>query len=168
MGNTECFEPLTSNVFTRTTNAGEFVVMNKYLVHDLMQLGVWNSRVENWLKKANGSIQGMEGIPDHIKNKYKTAWELSQKCIIDLAADRAPFVDQSQSMNLHLENIKFATFNSMHMYSWKKGLKTGCYYLRSKEAITPIKFTVDEPVAEVQFVPQPINGPTESCEVCSG
>jgi ribonucleoside-diphosphate reductase alpha subunit len=143
MGNIECFEPCTSNVMIRPTIAGEFLVINKYLVHDLKQLGLWNPWTENWLKKHDGSIQQIEGIPDHIKLKYRTVWELSPKAIIDLAADRAPFVDQSQSMNLYMKDVVFEKFNSMHMYSWKKGLKTGIYYYRTRQACDPQKVTVD-------------------------
>lgn len=176
MGNIECFEPLMSNIFIRPTIAGEFIVVNKYLVHDLTKLGLWNKRIENWLKVNNGSIQSIDGIPDYIKKKYRTVWEISQKVIIDLASDRAPFVDQSQSLNLHIQDLTFPKFNAMHLYSWQKGLKTGCYYLRSQEAVTPEKFTVDENAladtsadrVQMTYTPAKIVGPTESCEVCSG
>lgn len=141
MGNSEGFEPLTSNVFIRTTLAGEFVVMNKYLTHDLMQLGLWNDTIKNEIELNAGSIQSISSIPESIRRKYRTVWELSQKTVIDLAADRQAFVDQSQSMNLHINNLEYRTFNSMHFYGWKKGLKTGCYYLRSTEAVMPQKFT---------------------------
>lgn len=175
MGNIEAFEPLMSNVFIRNTLAGEFIVVNKYLMKDLTDLGLWNKTMENWIKVCNGSIQTIEGIPEHIKNKYKTVWELSQKTLIDLAADRQPFIDQSQSLNLHIEDLKYSTFSSMHIYSWKRGLKTGCYYLRTKEATTAQKFTVDENFltktdqhtqTEVKYTPPAINGPSEDCLVC--
>lgn len=141
MGNIESIEPLTSNIFKRQTLAGEFIIINKYLMRDLNQLGLWNDDMENALKLSNGSIQNIVGIPDEIKNLYRTVWEISQKHIIDLAADRQPFVDQSQSMNLFIEDISFAAFNSMHFYSWSKQLKTGCYYLRSRPATLAQKFT---------------------------
>lgn len=166
MGNVECFEPLTSNVMMRTTTAGEFLVVNKYLVKDLQDLGLWTTEVKNYIKLNDGSIQNIDGLPDHIKYKYKTAWELSQRVIIDLASDRAPFVDQSQSLNLHVADLTFAKFTSMHMYSWMKGLKTGCYYLRSREAITPQKFTV-VPTGNVEYVPPVITGETGGCTMCS-
>lgn len=168
MGNIECFEPLLSNVFIRNTIAGEFIVVNKYLVHDLTELGLWDKRIENWIKVNNGSIQAIKGIPDSIKQKYRTVWEIPQKHIIDLAADRAPFVDQSQSLNLHIQDLTFAKFNRMHFYSWEKGLKTGVYYLRSQEATTAQKFTVDERELEMTAREVRITGPGESCEVCSG
>jgi len=168
MGNIECFEPLMSNTFTRNTNAGEFIVVNKYLIKDLVSLGLWNTRIENYIKLNNGSIQSIDGIPQYIKDKYRTVWEISQKCIIDLAADRAPFVDQSQSLNLHVQDLDFNKFNSMHMYGWKRGLKTGCYYLRSQEATTPQKFTVDEIALNTQqYSSTKITGPDDTCLVCS-
>ncbi len=173
MGNVEAFEPLMSNIFIRNTLAGEFIVVNKYLMKDLTDLGLWNKTIENWIKLNNGSIQSIEGIPQVLKDKYKTVWEISQKALIDLAADRQPFVDQSQSLNLHIEDLKYSTFSSMHMYSWARGLKTACYYLRTKEAVTPQKFTIDEQclqnadtIPDIPYQPPPINGPTESCLVC--
>ncbi len=168
MGNVECFEMLMSNIFIRNTLAGEFIVVNEYLMHDLQELGLWNKRIENYLKLTNGSVQSIEGIPEHIKNKYRTVWEMSQKHIIDLSADRARHVDQSQSMNLHIRDLTFDKFNSMHMYGWNKGLKTGCYYLRSQEAVTAQKFTVDESALKnATYTPPKINGPSEECIVCS-
>ena len=170
MGNIESIEPLTSNVFKRQTLAGEFIVINKYLMNDLSQLGLWNAEMENFIKLSNGSIQNIQGIPDSIKNLYRTVWEISQSHIIDLAADRQPFVDQSQSMNLFIEDLSFSKFNSMHFYSWSKGLKTGCYYLRTRPAVQAQKFTVqmDSPqLAEnVQFS-IPNQNEEEVCLVCS-
>lgn len=145
MGNIESFEPLTSNIFKRQTLAGEFIVVNKYLMNDLQQLGLWNKEMENYLKLNNGSIQTIQGIPDDIKQLYRTVWEISQQHIIDLAANRQPFVDQSQSMNLFIEDLTFSKFNSMHFYSWTKQLKTGCYYLRTRPAVQAQKFTVQTP-----------------------
>lgn len=142
MGNIESFEPLTSNIFIRQTLAGQFVVVNKYMMRDLKILGLWNKDIENYLKTNNGSIQNIQGIPDSIKYLYRTVWELPQKSLIDLAADRQPYVDQSQSLNLFVEDLTFGKFNTMHFYSWEKKLKTGCYYLRTRPATEPQKFTV--------------------------
>jgi len=174
MGNIESFEPLMSNIFIRNTLAGEFIVVNKYLMNDLQSLGLWTKQMENYLKLNNGSVQNIEGIPQFIKDKYKTVWEMPQRVLIDLAADRQPFIDQSQSLNLHIEDLRYGTFSSMHMYSWKKGLKTGCYYLRTREAVMPQKFTLDESAlsnkvdftANVSYKPPKITGPEESCLVC--
>lgn len=141
MGNIESIEPLTSNIFKRQTLAGEFIVVNKYLMRDLTELGLWNPEMENYIKLSNGSIQNIQGIPASIKELYRTVWEISQQHVIDLASDRQPFVDQSQSMNLFIEDLTFSKFNSMHFYSWKKQLKTGCYYLRTRPAVQAQKFT---------------------------
>lgn len=143
MGNTEAFEMLTSNIFKRQTLAGEFIVVNKFLINDLEKIGMWSKDVENYLKLNNGSIQSIENIPSEIKYRYRTVWEISQKTFIDLAADRQAFVDQSQSLNLFVEDLSFSKFNSMHFYSWERKLKTGCYYLRSRPAIMAQKFTVE-------------------------
>lgn len=142
LGNNECFEPYTSNIYTRRVLSGEFIVVNKHLLLDLVQLGLWNEDVKNELMRANGSIQDIEGIPDNIKELYKTVWEMSMRDIIDMAAERGIFVDQSQSLNLFMENPNAGKLTSMHFYAWKKGLKTGMYYLRSKAASSAIKFTV--------------------------
>ncbi|GIV32957.1 MAG: ribonucleoside-diphosphate reductase [Chitinophagales bacterium] len=142
LGNNECFEPYTSNIYTRRTLSGEFVVVNKHLMRDLIELGLWNDTIREELIRHNGSVQYVEGIPDDIKALYKTVWEISQKVIIDMAADRGAFICQSQSMNLFLENPNFAKLTSMHFYAWEKGLKTGMYYLRTKAAADPIKFTI--------------------------
>ncbi len=144
MGNNECFEPYTSNIYTRRTLSGEFIVMNKHLLNDLIKLNLWNETVKEQLIAANGSIQNIPSIPAEIKELYKTVWELSQKVIIDMAADRGAYICQSQSLNLFLENPNFGKLSSMHFYGWKKGLKTGMYYLRSKAAVDPIKFTLSE------------------------
>lgn len=142
LGNNECFEPYTSNIYTRRTLSGEFIVVNKHLLHDLIERGLWNDTVKNDLIRGNGSIQHINGIPEDIKELYKTVWEIKQKTIIDMAADRGAFICQSQSMNLFMENPNFGKLTSMHFYAWEKGLKTGMYYLRSKSAVDPIKFTV--------------------------
>lgn len=144
LGNNECFEPYTSNIYSRRTLSGEFIVVNKHLLKDLIGLGVWNDTMKQQLMAANGSVQNIPGIPDDMKELYKTVWEISQKTVIDLAADRGAFICQSQSMNLFVENPNFGKLSSMHFYAWQKGLKTGMYYLRSKAATDPIKFTLSD------------------------
>lgn len=143
LGNNECFEPYTTNIYNRRVLSGEFVVVNKHLLRDLNELGMWNEEVKNGIIANNGSIQSIEGIPQDIKDLYKTSWELKQKTLIDLSADRGPFIDQSQSLNAFLEDANYGKLTSMHFYSWEKGLKTGMYYLRTRPAADPIKFTVD-------------------------
>lgn len=144
LGNNECFEPYTSNIYTRRVLSGEFIVVNKHLLKDLIKLGLWNETMKNLIIQANGSIQQIPNIPQRIKDLYKTVWEISQKTIIDMAADRAPYICQSQSLNIHLQDPNFGKLTSMHFYAWKKGLKTGMYYLRTKAAADAIKFTVDK------------------------
>ena len=143
LGNNECFEPYTTNIYLRRTLAGEFVVVNKHLVEDLKKVGLWSKEMKDLMVKAGGSIQNIVDIPDDIKNLYKTVWEISQKCIIDMAADRGRFIDQSQSMNLFMESPTMSKLSSMHMYAWKAGLKTGMYYLRSKAKARPIQFSLE-------------------------
>ena len=143
LGNNECFEPYTTNIYLRRTLAGEFVVVNKHLVDDLKKIGLWSKDMKDLMVKAGGSIQTITDIPDNIKNLYKTVWEISQKCIIDMAADRGRFIDQSQSMNLFMESPTLSKMSSMHMYAWKAGLKTGMYYLRSKAKARPIQFSLE-------------------------
>ncbi|MCB0533312.1 MAG: ribonucleoside-diphosphate reductase subunit alpha [Lewinellaceae bacterium] len=144
LGNNECFEPYTANLYTRRTLAGEHIVVNKYLMHDLVRLGLWDEEMREAIMAANGSIQGIEAIPAEVRNMYKTAYELSQKVILDMAADRGAFICQSQSLNVFMEAPTFAKLSSMHFYAWQKGLKTGMYYLRSKAATDPIKFTLSD------------------------
>ncbi|MBK9285140.1 MAG: ribonucleoside-diphosphate reductase subunit alpha [Sphingobacteriaceae bacterium] len=144
LGNNECFEPYTSNIYTRRVLSGEFVVVNKHLLRDLVKLGIWNDNVKNKIIAANGSVQNINEIPDNIKELYKTVWEIKQRTIIDMAADRGAFIDQSQSLNLFIQDANFAKMSSAHFYAWKKGLKTGMYYLRTKAAADAIKFTVDQ------------------------
>ena len=144
LGNNECFEPYTSNIYTRRTLSGDFIVANKHLMHDLIQLGLWNDSMRQRLIAANGSVQNIPEIPQHIKDLYKTVWEISQKTIIDMSADRGAFICQSQSLNIHITEPSFGKLTSMHFYAWKKGLKTGMYYLRSKAAADAIKFTLDK------------------------
>ena len=143
LGNNECFEPYTTNIYLRRTLAGEFVVVNKHLVDDLKRVGLWSKEMKDLMVKAGGSIQSIVDIPEDIKNLYKTVWEISQKCIIDMAADRGRFIDQSQSMNLFMESPTMSKLSSMHMYAWKAGLKTGMYYLRSKAKARPIQFSLE-------------------------
>ena len=143
LGNNECFEPYTTNIYLRRTLAGEFVVVNKHLVDDLKKVGLWSKEMKDLMVKAGGSIQNIVDIPEDIKKLYKTVWEISQKCIIDMAADRGRFIDQSQSMNLFMESPTMSKLSSMHMYAWKSGLKTGMYYLRSKAKARPIQFSLE-------------------------
>ncbi|RKP34399.1 ribonucleoside-diphosphate reductase large chain, partial [Dimargaris cristalligena] len=144
LGNNECFEPYTSNIYTRRVLAGEFQVVNPWLLRDLVDLGLWNDHMKNRIISDSGSVQHVPSIPQEIKDLYKTAWELSQKVIIDMAADRGAFIDQSQSLNIFMAEADFAKLTSMHFYGWKKGLKTGMYYLRTRPAVDAIKFTVDQ------------------------
>lgn len=142
LGNNEAFEPYTSNIYTRRVLSGEFIVVNKHLLEDLVKLGIWNDDLKEEIMHANGSIQGVEIIPQELKDLYKTVWELSMKDIIDMARHRGYFIDQSQSLNLFMENANFAKLTSMHFYGWKSGLKTGMYYLRTKSAVDAIKVTL--------------------------
>lgn len=144
LGNNECFEPYTSNIYTRRVLSGEFVVVNKHLLRDLVKLGIWNDNLKNKIIAANGSVQDIPEIPQNIKDLYKTVWEIKQRTIIDMAADRGAYIDQSQSLNLFIQDANFAKMSSAHFYAWKKGLKTGMYYLRTKAAADAIKFTVDQ------------------------
>ena len=143
LGYNECFEPFTTNIYTRRTLAGEFVVINKYLLKELLELGIWNEELKQQIVAHNGSIQNIADISDSIKPRYKTSWELSQKILIDMAADRGAFICQSQSLNLFVADPNYAKLTSMHFYAWKKGLKTGCYYLRTKAPVAAQKFTID-------------------------
>ncbi|MCL6266839.1 ribonucleoside-diphosphate reductase subunit alpha [Flagellimonas myxillae] len=143
LGNNECFEPYTSNIYTRRVLSGEFIVVNKHLLEDLVKLGLWNENLKQELMRANGSVQHIDVIPDDIKELYKTVWELSMKDIIDMSRHRGYFIDQSQSLNLFMENANYSKLTSMHFYAWKSGLKTGMYYLRTKAAVDAIKFTLD-------------------------
>ena len=143
LGNNECFEPYTTNIYLRRTLAGEFVIVNKHLVKDLKSIGMWSKDMKDLMVRAGGSIQNIIDIPDNIKELYKTVWEISQKAVIDMAADRGRFIDQSQSMNLFMESPTTSKLSSMHMYAWKKGLKTGMYYLRSQAKARPIQFSLE-------------------------
>ncbi|MEZ4938468.1 MAG: ribonucleoside-diphosphate reductase subunit alpha [Crocinitomicaceae bacterium] len=177
LGNNECFEPYTSNIYTRRVLSGEFIVVNKHLLKDLVRLGIWNEGLKQKLMVENGSIQNIPEIPEDIKALYKTAWEISQKNIIEQAADRGAYICQSQSLNIFMENANFGKLTSMHFYGWKKGLKTGMYYLRTKAATDAIKFTVDKNAAaepnlktmeeNAAAIACSLDNP-DNCEMCSG
>jgi ribonucleoside-diphosphate reductase subunit M1 len=143
LGNNECFEPFTSNIYLRRVLSGEFPVVNKYLVMDLIARGLWTDDVRNEIIAHNGSVQKIACIPADLKELYKVVWEVRMKDVIDMAAARGRYIDQSQSLNLFLESPKTSQLTSMHFYAWRQGLKTGMYYLRSRPAVDAIKFTVD-------------------------
>jgi ribonucleotide reductase alpha subunit len=161
LGYNECIEPFTTNIYVRRTLAGEFTVINRYLVTDLMALGLWTVQLKDRIVAANGSVQGIPEIPADLKERYKTVWEIKQKTLIDMAADRGQFICQSQSLNLFIQDPTIAKLSSMHFYAWKRGLKTGIYYLRTKSAVQAIKFTV-EATAQKQTQKEP-----EECLLCS-
>ena len=152
LGNNECIEPFTSNLYTRRVLSGEFTVLNKYLVKDLIEIGIWGKELKDKIIEHNGSVQHIDEIPQKIKDLYKTVWEIKQKEIIQMAADRGAFIDQSQSLNVHMTDVNVGKLSSMHFYAWKSGLKTGMYYLRTKAAADAIKFTIrnSEKQAEAQ------------------
>jgi ribonucleotide reductase alpha subunit len=162
MGNNEAFEPYTTNIYLRRTLAGEFVVVNKHLVKDLQALGLWSKEIKDLIIKDGGSVQNIPGLPDTLKAVYRTVWEIPMKSIIDMSADRGAFIDQSQSLNLFMENPSVAKLSSMHMYAWKKGLKTGMYYLRTRAKAKPQQVTVPLSAAEVCRRDNP-----EACAMCS-
>jgi ribonucleoside-diphosphate reductase alpha chain len=158
LGNNECFEPYTSNIYSRRTLSGEFIIVNKHLMTDLIRLGMWDERMKNRIMAENGSVQNITELPEDIRERYKTVWEISQKSIIDMSADRGAYICQSQSLNIHLTDANFGKMTSMHFHAWKKGLKTGMYYLRTKAATDAIKFTVTketEAKPEAQKVANP-------------
>jgi len=164
LGNNESFEPYTSNIYVRRVLSGEFMVVNKHLLKDLVKLGLWNEQMKQDIIAANGSVQGIARVPQHIKDLYKTVWEISQRTIIDMAADRGAYICQSQSLNLHVQNPNFGKLTSMHFHSWKRGLKTGMYYLRTKAAADAIKFTVEKQAAETL---EPMYAQNQSDMACS-
>ena len=163
LGNNECFEAFTSNLYVRRTLSGEFIVPNKHLIKDLISQGLWSLEMKDEILRHKGSIQNIAGIPDRLKDLYKTTWEIKQKNVIDMAADRGAYIDQSQSMNIHMIDANPAKVTSMHFYGWKKGLKTGMYYLRTKAAVDAIQFTVEQKKAEDQTV----SGLADRAEVTS-
>ena len=177
LGNNECFEPYTSNIYTRRVLSGEFIIVNKHLLKDLVKAGLWNKDMRQKIMQANGSVQNINEVPQNLKDLYKTAWEISQKAIIDQAADRGAYICQSQSLNIFMENANFGKLTSMHFYGWEKGLKTGMYYLRTKAATDAIKFTVEKTVTEMPIaetiedqqaaIACSLDDP-ENCEMCSG
>ena len=173
LGNNECFEPYTSNVYTRRVLSGEFIIVNKHLLKDLVKENLWNSEMRQKIMATNGSVQNIDEVPERIKQLYKTAWEISQKAIIDQAADRGAYICQSQSLNIFMENANFGKLTSMHFYGWEKGLKTGMYYLRTKAATDAIKFTVDKDVIakstskSKEEIACSLDDP-DDCEMCSG
>ena len=177
LGNNECFEPYTSNIYTRRVLSGEFIIVNKHLLKDLVREGLWNKDMRQKIMTANGSVQNINEVPQRLKDLYKTAWEISQKAIIDQAADRGAYICQSQSLNIFMENANFGKLTSMHFYGWEKGLKTGMYYLRTKAATDAIKFTVEKTVVEqptaksleeqAAAIACSLDNP-DSCEMCSG
>jgi ribonucleoside-diphosphate reductase alpha chain len=144
LGNNECIEPVTSNIYTRRVLSGEFAVVNKHLVKDLIQLGLWNEEMKDRIIAHNGSVQYIPEIPSELKDLYKTVWEIKQKSILEMAADRGAYIDQSQSLNIHMEDTNFGKLSSLHFAAWKLGLKTGMYYLRTRPAVDAIKFTIKE------------------------
>jgi len=166
LGDNECFEPFTSNIYTRRVLAGEFVILNQYLLKDLMDRNLWNDDMKNRIVAANGSVQPVAEIPADIKELYKTVWELPQKDLVDMAADRGAFIDQSQFFNIFMATPTRAKMTSMHFYGWKKGLKTGMYYLRTKAAAQAIQFTVDQTKLKVSSdqVPKETVAPATSTE----
>ncbi|QJX46641.1 ribonucleoside-diphosphate reductase subunit alpha [Hymenobacter taeanensis] len=166
LGNNESFEPYTSNIYVRRVLSGEFMVVNKHLLKDLVKLGLWNDQMKNAIIAANGSVQDIPNIPQNIKDLYKTVWEISQRRIIDMSADRGAYICQSQSLNLHVLNVNFGKLTSMHFHSWKKGLKTGMYYLRTKAAVDAIKFTVQKQAAET-LEPLNVSAQNASDMACS-
>lgn len=143
LGNNECFEPYTSNIYVRRVLSGEFTVVNQHLLSDLTRMGLWDSEVKNELVAASGSVQELD-IPDDLKSLYKTVWEIKQRVLVDMAADRGAYIDQSQSFNVHMSDPNFGKLTSLHFHAWKSGLKTGMYYLRTRAAADAIKFTVDQ------------------------
>jgi ribonucleoside-diphosphate reductase alpha subunit len=152
LGNNECFEPYTSNIYTRRVLSGEFVVVNKHLLKDLIKLNLWNDKMKNRLIEMNGSVQNINDIPQNLKDLYKTAWEIKGKTLIEMSADRGAYICQSQSLNIFMTDVNFGKLTSMHFYAWNKGLKTGMYYLRTKSAANAIQFTVEKQ-AEIQLAP---------------
>ena len=159
LGNNECFEPITSNIYSRSTLAGEFMVANKHLMKELLDLGLWNEGVKNNINENKGSVKYIDGIPDEIKKKYKTVWEIPMKDVILMAKARGKYICQSQSLNLWQEDPNYGSLTSMHFYAWKQGLKTGVYYLRRKAKHQAQQFTIDPSKAKISN--------DEPCEMCS-
>ena len=170
LGNNECIEPFTSNLYTRRVLSGEFPVINKYLVQDLIRMDLWNEQMKNEIIKHNGSIQNIDVIPMELKELYKTVWEIKQKAIIDMAKDRGAYIDQSQSLNIHMQDVNMGKLSSMHFHAWRSGLKTGMYYLRTKAASDAIKFTVknNNTGAKIQETAETVQASAGSAEAAAG
>ncbi|NQX81040.1 MAG: ribonucleoside-diphosphate reductase subunit alpha [Flavobacteriaceae bacterium] len=179
LGNNEAFEPYTSNIYTRRVLSGEFIIVNKHLLEDLVELGLWNNDLKEEIMRANGSVQGIDSIPQELKDIYKTVWELKMKDIIDMSRDRGLFIDQSQSLNLFMQDPDYGKLTSMHFYGWKAGLKTGMYYLRTKSAVNATQFTVskkteekkedDESMSTEEYklmIERAKSGEEEDCDMC--
>ena len=168
LGNNECIEPYTSNIYARRILSGDFVVVNKHMLKDLKALGIWNKELKDFIILNKGSIQSIKTIPDFMKEVYKTSWDLSQKALIDQAADRGLYVCQSQSLNLFQEDTNVNKLSSMHFYAWKKGLKTGLYYLRSRPASTAQQFTIDPELTKKFLAEKRAEAEaSKECESCS-
>jgi ribonucleoside-diphosphate reductase alpha chain len=172
LGFNECIEPFTSNLYARRTLAGEFVVINKHLMKDLQKLDLWNEMMKQQIIARNGSIQGLDQIPESIQKLYKTSWEIKQKTLIDMAAARGAFICQSQSLNLFVADPNYAKLTSMHFYAWKKGLKTGLYYLRTRAPVMAQKFTIDPELQREAAKSEQMrlirkNATEEECTMCS-
>jgi ribonucleoside-diphosphate reductase alpha chain len=167
LGFNECIEPITSNIYNRRTLAGEFILANKYLMNDLIKLDMWNENVKNSIIANNGSIQHIDFIPENIREKYRTVWEIPMRHLIDMAADRGVYICQSQSLNLWIEDPNYSTLTSMHFYSWSKGLKTGIYYLRRRGKHQAQKFTIEPEKQEVKEGQLYEETEDEICEMCS-
>jgi ribonucleotide reductase alpha subunit len=164
LGYNECIEPITSNIYSRRTSAGEFIIANRYLMNDLLRIGKWTESVKQNIIANNGSIQQLVDVPQEIRDKYKTVWELSMRSLIDMAADRGAFICQSQSLNLWMESPTREKLTAMHMYAWSKGLKTGLYYLRRRARHQAQQFTIEPEKRGQQQQQQEEEG---GCELCS-
>jgi len=163
LGNNECFEPFTSNIYTRRTLAGEFIRINKYLISELSALGLWNEDIKNSIIEHKGSIQQLKNIPENIRDKFKIVWEIPMKFIIEMARDRGAYICQSQSLNLWMKDPNYKSLTAMHFFSWKQGLKTGLYYLRSRAKASPQQFTIAPKNDKIEVDNEP-----PQCEMCSG
>ena len=161
LGNNECIEPFTSNIYTRRTIAGEFIRINNYLMKELFELGLWNEEIKNSIIENKGSIQHLEIIPEQIREKYRTVWEIPMKHLIEMARDRGMFICQSQSLNLWMSDPNYKSLTAMHFFAWREGLKTGIYYLRTRAKAAPQQFTI-EPKKKKEYIEEPI------CDMCSG
>ena len=168
LGNYECFEPVMANIYSRRVLAGEYLVLNNYLVKELMNLDIWNNNIKDEIIRNDGSVQDIKEIPDYIKERYKTGWEIKQKHLIDMSADRGKYICQSQSLNLFIEAPNFKILTSMHFYAWQKGLKTGIYYLRSRPSSKAIQFTLKPDNNNNNNIKNNTKNNTVPCESCSG